>query len=214
MALSVIIILATVLGTILTYLTLKHQRLSSEREIRRELEDRLSGEFDITTPLLARRVEEIDWRGDFYLTVNKVEVFETRRGKWKKWLPKRGFNGRTKLHVSFHGSEVPSEEELKEHSVAYHPTVQLNKHLDDPCKIEVLLDTADVDYICRSYFPTFQAMIQDTCFRLDNPEFDEDWLLRPENTRRTYRNGHIYDTLLQTKTWQILFPEKNPENSM
>jgi hypothetical protein len=213
-AVSSIAIPATILGTVLAYLTFKHQRLSSEGEIRRELEDRLSGEFDITTPLLARRVEEINWRGDFPLTVDRVEVFETHRGKWKKWLPRHGFDGRAKLHISFHGTEVPPEEELIKHFVAQNPhTIQLNKHLDNPCNIEVLLDTADIDYITNRYIHIFREMIQDTCFRIDNPNVDKNRLLHPKNTNVTYRNGHLYNTLTQSKMFPVMLPEKEPENS-
>lgn len=198
-------ILAVTVPSLLGYLTFKHQKLPSEGDIRRELEERLDQEFHVTTPLAARRYEEIDWRGDFYITINRIQVFETRWARWKKWLPGRGFDGRAKLHIRFHGTEIPPEEELWKHFVAQNPhTRQLNKHLDDPFRIDILLDTANIDYITGRYVHIFREMIQDTCFRLDNPGVDEDWLLHPSNTNTTYRNGHLYNTLTQSKMMPIL----------
>lgn len=200
-------VLAVVVPSLLAYLTFKYQKFRTEGEIRRELEERLDQQFQITTPLLARRREDIVWRGDFHFTVDRVQVWETHGERWKKWLPTKGFQSQTKLHIRFHGTEVPPEEELYEHFVSRtNGTRKLNKHLDDPYRVDVLLDTASIDHITGRYIHIFREMVQDTCFRLDNPNVDEDWLLHPNNTNISYRNGHVYNTLTQSKSFPLLLP--------
>jgi hypothetical protein len=197
----------SVLSSLIAYVTFKHQSLSSKAEIRQDLEECLDKKFHVTTPIAARNHEDINWRGDFSISVDQVKVFG-ERGNWRKWLPLNGFSGRVELQISLHGTEVPPEEELNEHFVAQNPnTRRLNKHLNNPNKIDVLIDSADVDYITGRYISIFQGMLQDTCFRLDNPHTDDEWLLLPQNTRVTYRNGYSYNTLTESKMLPIVFVE-------
>lgn len=195
------------------YLGVKARRLPSEREIRKEIEDRLDGEHEIPTPLAARRHDEIEWGGDFYITVENVGVSE--RKERRKWLPRHGFSGKTLLEFEFHEREAPSEEELYDSFLGKHGLFErINRHIDDPSRLNVRVDTADPDTVCGHILGTFKRIVMEIEFQRDNPQVDEGWLTRPKNTFLGYKNGNIYDIMNERVALPLLHlaDQERPDN--
>ena len=201
------------ISAVSAYLGLKAHRLPSERNVRKEIEDRLRGKHEIPKPLAARRHDEIDWNGDFYFTVENVKVYEDK--KRRKWLPRHGFTGITILELEFHEREVPDEERLYGSFLGDHGLFGImNKHIDDPHRLTIRVDTADINTVCGHVIGTFKRKVMEIEFKKDNPEVDEDWLTHQRNTFLGYKNGNLYDILNERVALGLLHikGQKPPDN--
>ena len=190
---------------IISYLGWKANRLPSEADVRNEIEERLRGKHTIPTPLAARRHDEVHWSGDFHITVESVDVYEE---KWRrKWIPTKGFSGITSLELEFHQREAPSEEELYDSFLGNHPLFhRFNKHIDNPNRLNVRVDTADPDTVCGHVFGSFRKIILEIEFEKDNPEIDPEWLTHQQNTVFGHKNGNLYDIMNERVVMPIGYP--------
>lgn len=201
------------IGGVFAYLRWKAHRLPSKREIRAEIEDRLSGEHEIPTPLAARRHDEIEWSGDFYITVENVEVSE--RKARRKWLPRQGFSGKTLLEFKFHGRKAPSEKKFYDSFLGKHGQFErINRHVDDPYRLNILVGTANPDTVCGHIIGTFKRIIMELKFKEDNPDVDDEWLTHPKNTYLGHKNGNLYDIMGERVVLPIMYlkGQERPDN--
>lgn len=175
----------------------------SKRDIKKEITERLEGQHKIPTPLAARRHDEIEWGGDFYISVVDVEVYELH--KRRKWLPTKWFDGKTTIEFKFHERTAPSESKLYDSFLGRNPHYEvMNKHIDDPYCLDVRFDVADPDVICGRLFNVLKQTILEIKFKEDNPDVDEDWLLHQQNTILGYKDGNLYDIMNERVALHLL----------
>lgn len=206
-------IIAAMITGASAYFGIKSRRLPSKNELRREIEERLDGSHEIPTPLAARRHEDVNWSSDFSITVEDVIIYEQR--KRRKWLPLNGFEGKTRLELRFDGREAISEKDLYNSFLGRHSQFeQINKHIDDPHRLDILVGTANPNTICGHIFGTFKRIVMELKLKSDNTQIDEDWLTHPKNTYLGYKNGNIYNIMDERVTLPILHPvdEEPPDN--
>ena len=146
--------------------------------------------YSIDPPQEVGILPHIEWAEDqLYYEVWHVEVYEQRRGTWKKWLPRGSFQGRTKVVYEFPGVDLPPIPELRKHHLYRQPYVlSMEIKSDDPIRIKMVYDSVDPQNISRNV-SQFSSLVQDTLFRTLNPEADvqyEVFTVEGKEGKKTY----------------------------
>lgn len=171
----------------LTYFIFKHQTLKTCGELQEEIENRLQPKYAVAEPLNTQLISHTNWPSeDFYFEVWHVEVSETRWMRWKKWLPRGSFRGRSVVQYKIHGHEPPPQDQLHSHHLAVQPYVQsIEKDVHDPHKIKVIYKSVEPSSISL-FVEQFKFLIRDTTFYQLNPEADPQYEVVEDEDRGLY----------------------------